>query len=86
MISWMKSRKKQTQVYKLFIYHFVYVAGSKVYSVYVKVYKHWYVIFSVRQKLKKLEVANDEAEKAQQFSQAEMRMRKTQQVCGIMTS
>ena len=33
-----------------------------------------------RTKLKKLEQTNEQAEQAQQYSQAELRMRKTQQV------
>ena len=38
------------------------------------------IIFIARTKLKKLEQANEQAEQTQQFSQAELRMRKTQQV------
>ena len=34
-----------------------------------------------RTKLKKLEQTNEQAEQAGTFSQAELRMRKTQQVC-----
>ena len=39
-----------------------------------------FVKLSARQKLKKNEVANEQAEQTGQFSQAEVRMRKTQQV------
>ena len=39
-----------------------------------------FVKLLARQKLKKNEVANEQAEQTGQFSQAEVRMRKTQQV------
>ena len=43
-------------------------------------YRNNEIIFTARTKLKKLEQANEQAEQTQQFSQAELRMRKTQQV------